>query len=147
MRVYFQEARDSSSSRQGALQQLFFLGSAVLPGGVLPVVFGCDGSVGTAVDGGCQHHEAHNAAHDAGDDHGGDGVAQAHRPHLGLGLAASAAAVTRLAVGAVLQRATVLVAVVVVVAAGQVQSCPQGAGPKELIGNLEQLLPLPDPWC
>lgn len=145
--LYFQEARDRSSSRRGALQGLHFLGSPVLPGRgqVLFVVLGRDGSISTAVDSSCQHHQAHDAAHHAGDDHGGDGVAQAGRPGLGLGLAAGAAAVPRLAVVAVPQRAPLLRAVLLV-AAGQVQvSCPQRTCPKEFVGNFEEVLPLPDP--
>lgn len=112
---------------------------------MLFVAFGRNCSVSTAVNSSCQHHQAHDPAHDPGDDDGGDGVAQADGPWLGLGLAAGAAAVPQLAVVAVLQRAPVLKAVVV--AAGHVHvSCPQRTGPKELVGNFEEVLPLPNAW-
>lgn len=122
--------------------------SPVLPDGgqMLPVVLGGDGGVGAAVDSSRQHHQAHHTAHHAGDDHGGDGVAQADGPGPGLGLAAAAAAVARLAVVAVLGRAPLLEAVLV--AAGRpCLSRPQGTGPKELVGNFEEILPLPNAWC
>lgn len=145
--LYFQEAQDRSNSSRGSLQWLLFLGRSMLPdrGQVLFVVLGRDGRIGTAIDSSCQHHQAHDATHHAGDDHSGDGVAQAGGTGFGLELATGVATVPWLAVGAVLQRAPLLQAMLV--AAGQVYvSCPQRTSPKELVGNLEKVLPLPNPW-
>lgn len=114
-------------------------------GRVFFVVLGCNGSISTAINSSCQHHQAHDATHDARDDDGGDGVAKAHGPGLGFGLAEGTATVPKLTVVAVLHRGPVLKAVVV--AAGHVNvSCPQRTGPKELVGDFEELLPLPNPW-
>lgn len=146
--LYFQETKDRSNSSQGSLKRLFFLRNPRLPdrGQMFFVAFGRNCSISTAINSSCQHHQAHDSTHHPGDDDGGDGVAQADGPWLGLGLAAGTATVPKLTVVAVLQWAPVLEAVVV--AAGQVHvSCPQRTGPKELVGNFEEVLPLPNPWC
>lgn len=147
--LYLEEAKARGISSHGALEGLFLLRRPVLPDGaqVLLVVPGRDGGVGTAIDGGCQHHQAHHAAHHARDHHGGDGVPQADGPGPGLGLAAAAAAVARLAVRAVLGPGPLLRAGPLMAAGRRQRDCPQSTGPKELVGNLQEVLPLPNAWC
>lgn len=72
-------------------------------------------------------------------------MTQTNRPRLWFGLTAWPAALPVFAVMNVLQRAPVLEAVVV--NAGQVNvSCCQRACSKQLVGNLEEVLSLPNPW-
>lgn len=107
-----------------------------------PLVLGCDGRIGAAVDGSRQHHEAHDPAHNAGDDDGGHRVTQVGRPRLGLELTLRGVSLPR-AVALRRPRNRLV---------GRAQLLPPGgphirrrerAGLVQLVRDLQELLSLP----
>lgn len=110
-----------------------------------PVVLGCDGRIGAAVDGCSQHHETYDPAHNPCDDDGGHRVTQAGRPRLGFELTLWGVSLPQtVALG---RRRNRLV--------GRTQLLPPGgayvrrrerAGLVQLMRDLQEVLSLPGVW-